>query len=289
MVFYDATVTVTERKLTEFRTWMLERGRTGGTAELYALNVRSCVGDPGGVTARLVSGDLAPNTARANLAALRAWAAFNDDGKLTKRLSDIRLPPARRIRVKIPLEMPDLKRLVRHLRDRRMRNEAMRQVLLIMALRGLRSGDVLRIRRPDAVRALASGKLVYEGKGRKRIEIAVAPIREQIQALADMEDWSKVSDLISTSERQKTLSKKIWRAAKRIAKEIGMVDVYPHRLRRTFATEYLRKLKGDSNALVKLKQYMQWESLSTAERYVDAVSQDELDEIAAGLVGGILD
>ncbi len=280
---------ITERKLKEFRNWMLERGRTQGTADLYTLNIRTCAGDPKGLTSRLISGRLAPNTMRLNLASLRAWAEFSEDGKLNKRLGDIRLPPPRRIKEKIPLELTDLKRYIKHLQTVPMRNEAMRQVLLIMALRGLRSGDVVRIRRVDDVRAVDSGKLVYEGKGRKRTEIAVAPIRAPIEALAAMKHWDRVSDLISSTNRPRTISMNIWKAARRAARQIGIKDVYPHRLRRTFATHYLNELKNDPNALVKLQRYMQWESIATAARYVDAVSQDELDEIGAALVGGLLD
>ena len=280
---------IAERKLEEFRDWMIERGRTAGTADLYVKNARSCGQDPKGLTHRLIAGKLSPNTMRANLAALRAWALFTEDGALTKRLSDIRLPPPRRVQVKIPLERPDLKRLIQHLQTAAM-NEAKRLVLLIMALRGLRSGDVLRIRRAQVLAALVSGRLVYEGKGRKRMEIDAAPIRPQLEALAAYPSrWSQVGDLVSTSEDPRTVSRMILKAAKSAGKAAGIPDLYPHRLRRTFATRYLEKLAGDPNALVKLQRYMGWESLSTAARYVDSVSQDELEAIGAGLISGLLD
>ena len=268
---------------------MIERGRTEGTADLYAKNVRYCLEDSNGITHRLISGGLAPNTSRLTLAALRAWALFNEDTKLAKRLGDIRLPPARRVRTKIPLELPELKKLIQHLRNCRMRNEGKRQTLLIMATRGLRCGDVLRFERDNVVRALRTGRMIYEGKGRKRTEIAAAPIRPSLEALADIEDWSRVSDLVSSSVKPGSVTRIIRKAAKSAGKAAGVSDVYPHRLRRTFATQYLQRLKGDPNALVKLQKYMQWESLSTAAQYVDAVSHDELDEIGAALAGGLLD
>lgn len=268
---------------------MMERGRTEGTADLYVKNVRYCLDDAEGITHRLVAGGLAPNTSRLNLAALRAWALFNGDGKLTKRLADIRLPPARRVRTKIPLELSDLKKFISHLRTCRMRNEGKRQTLLIMAMRGLRCGDVLRFQRDDVVRALKTGRLIYEGKGRKRTEIAAAPIRSSLEALAEIDNWTNIGDLVSASVKPGSVSRIIRKAAKSAGKAAGVADVYPHRLRRTFATQYLQKLKGDPNALVKLQKYMQWESLSTAAQYVDAVSHDELDEIGAALAGGLLD
>lgn len=280
---------ITQRNLDRFTQWLLERGRSEGTAALYETNLRSCGDDPGGLTRRLVSGTLAPNTLRANLAALRAWALFSEDTKLAKRLSDIRLPPARRIHTKQPLSLVDLRTVIRHIQTCRMKNEAMRQVLLIMALRGFRSGDVLRMRRPEVVRALKTGKLVYEGKGRKRIEFSAEPIRAQLQALADLDDWDQIRDLISTSANPKVASKKVWRAARRTAKKVGIDDMNPHRYRHTFATRYLEKIKGDPNAIIKLQKYMAWESMTTAARYVEAVSRDELDEIGAGLISGLLE
>ena len=68
------------------------------------------------------------------------------------------------MRTKLPLELEDWRRVVRHLQSCKMKNEAMRHVLLIMALRGFRSGDVLRMRRTELARSLDTGKLVYEGE-----------------------------------------------------------------------------------------------------------------------------
>jgi len=281
-------VEISEKNLAKFRQWLLGRGRTDGTAELYTLNLRSCGGDPSGLMHRLISGTLAPNTVRTNLAALRAWAKYSKDSELSVQLSDMLLPPARRIRSKSPLGVEDWARVVRHLRTCDMRPEAMRHVLLIMALRGLRVGDVLRIRRTEVVRALDTGKLPYEGKGRKRLEFSAAPIREQLEALAAMKGWERVRDLLGTAKSRRGLEKKVWRAARRTAKEAGILEMNPHRYRHTFATRFLDQLKGDPNAIVKLQRYMGWESVGTASRYVDQVSQDELDQIGAGLVENLL-
>jgi integrase len=279
---------ISDNNLTKFRGWMIERGRVEGTADLYVSNVRSCGADPMGVTHRLVAGKLSPNSLRTNIAALRAWAAFTKDADLVSTLGDIRLPPPRRVRVKLPLEAQEWRKVVRHLQTCPMPSEAMRQVLLIVAIRGFRSGDVLRLRRIDILRALDTGKLTYEGKGRKRMTFAAAPIRPQLQALADIPGWSRVADLVSASKIQRVISKKVCRAAQRAAKMVGVPDMNPHRFRHTFATRYLDELKGDPNAIVKLQKYMGWESMATAARYVDQVSQDQLDEIGAGLISGLL-
>lgn len=279
---------INDRNLGKFEAWLLERGRTQGTADAYVTNLRSCVADRRGITNRLVAGDLAPNTLRTNLAALRAWAVFAEDPKFHKRLGDIRLPPARRIHTKQPLSMEKWRWLVQHLKTCQVPSEAMRQVLLLMAIRGFRSGDVLRLRRTEIQRALATGKLVYEGKGRKRIEFDAKPFRPQLETLAEIKGWERVRDLIARSDDPKVASVKVWRAARRAAKELGIPDMNPHRFRHTFATHYLAQLRGDPNAIIKLQTFMGWESMNTAARYVGAVSQDELDEIGAGLVSGLL-
>lgn len=283
---------ITDKNLREFRQWIVERGRSDDTATLYITNLMSCAAEPKGLTHRLVAGELAPNSLRTNLAALRAWARFSEDDRLLKRLADIRLPPARRVKTKLPLEMEQWKGVVRHLHTCRMSNEAMRHILLIIALRGLRSGDVLRMRRTEVVRSLATGKIAYEGKGRKRIEFSAEPIRAQLQALSEIPRWERVRDLITVGNTESTgrvLSKKVWRAARRTARKAGVPEMNPHRFRHTFATNFLKLLKGDPNAIVKLQRYMAWESLNTAARYVDAVSQDELDVIGAGLVSDVLE
>jgi len=289
MISYSGTMEITDRNLDKFKVWLLERGRTEGTADAYATNLRSCAADRKGLTHRLVAGALSPNTLRSNLAALRAWALYIEDPKLGKRLGDIRLPPARRIHTKQPLALDTLRTLIKHLQVCKMPSEAMRQVLLIMAIRGFRSGDVLRLRRTEILRALDTGKLIYEGKGRKRIEFAARPFRAQLEALSQITGWNRVRELIAKSDNPKVASVKVWRAARRAASEVGIADMNPHRLRHTFATRYLEQLGGDPNAIIKLQKFMGWESMNTAARYVDAVSQDELDAIGAGLVSGLLE
>jgi integrase len=293
-------VEITDRNLGKFKAWLAERGRVEGTADAYVTNLRSCAADRKGLTHRLVAGDLAPNTLRANLAALRAWAAFSRDERLAKRLADIRLPPARRVHTKNPLDTQDLRRVVRHVstcprtvrlfqgRDDVDTDVAMRQVILIMALRGFRSGDVLRIKRTEVLRALATGKLTYESKGRKRIEFSIEPFRAPLERLAQIKNWERVRDLITSSKNPKVASIKVWRAVRRTAQEIGIPEMTPHLFRHTFATRYLEQLRGDPNAIIKLQKFMGWESMNTAARYVDKVSQDELDSIGAELVSGLL-
>lgn len=282
------SVEISPANLQRFRAWITDRGRSEDTADLYITNLRACARDKKGLTHRLTGGDLSPNTRRTNMAALSAWARFTKDSDLRDQLLDMRLPPARRVRTKQPLGHEDWRRVVKHLQTAPVKPEAMRHVLTLIAVRGFRCGDVLRMRRSEVQRAVATGKLAYEGKGRKRLEVAAVPIKAPLAALAEMPRWERVSDLLGPGSK-KVIHKRVWRASKRIAKAAGVPEMNPHRYRHTFATNFLAELHGDPNAIVKLQKFMGWESMQTAARYVDQVSQDELDTIGAGLVSGVLE
>lgn len=279
---------ITPKNLEKFRTWLVSRGRSEGTADLYITNVRSCATHPKGITHRLVAGDLSPNTAHANLSSLRAWAKFAKDRDLDDTLKDILLPPARRVKTKPPLDVSDWRKVVLYLQTCQMKPEAMRHVLLIMALRGIRASDVLRIRRAEILHALDTGKLVYEGKGRKRLEVAIKSIRPQLEALAQIKGWERVRDLISTGRSPRSLGTKVWRAAQRTAKACGIAKMNPHRYRHTYATRFLNEFRGDPNAILKLQKHMGWSSIGTASRYVDHIEQDQLDQVGEALVDNLL-
>jgi len=292
VVLYRTRMQISDSNLVRFRAWLLGRGRTEGTADLYVLHVRSSGSDPKGLTDRLVSGKLAPNTVRTNLAALRAWAMFRKDADLEQQLRDIRVPPARRVRHKRSLTLEDWRRAIHHVKACPMPNEAIRQVILLMAMRGLRCGDVLRMRRPEIRRSLDTGKLVCETKGRKRLQIDVSPIRTPLAALLAELDEARVEhvrDLVTTSTKPQAARRRMWRVARRTAAQIGIPEMSPHLYRHTFAQNYLRQLHGDPNALVKLQQFMGWEAIGTAARYVSDVSLEELDRIGADLVTTLME
>lgn len=278
---------ITEKNLERFRAWMIQRGRGEGTAKLYVLNVKTCASESS-LTRRLVAGDLAPNTVHANAAALRAWARFAKDRELAETLEDIRLPPPRRVRHKPPLDTDTLRTVVQHVRTCPMTNEAVRQVLLIMALRGLRVSDVLRLPRQEIVRSLSTGRLMAITKGRKRTPVAIGPIRAELEALAAMRgSWTRVQELVTSSKDPRVATNKVWRHARRTAKAVGIEEMNPHRYRHTFAIRYLERLAGDPNALNKLQRFMGWENLTTAARYVDHVSQDDLDRLGDDLASDL--
>lgn len=288
VISYDRFMEITDKNLEAFRRWIVGRGRSPDTAALYSYHLAACAADDHGITHRLVLGSLSPNTRHGIMAALRAWARYSKDTELAQNLADIRLPTARRIKHKSPLSYEDWKTAVTHLRRCRMTNDPLRQVLILLATRGFRSGDVLRMRRTELARALDTGKLVYVAKGDRRQEFSVEPIREPLERLLRHKDWQHVRDLVTTSKNPKVARNKVYRASRRTAKKAGILEMNPHRYRHTFATNFLNQIQGDPNAIVKLQKYMGWSNMATAAVYVDAVSQEHLDEIGSHLIDGIL-
>ncbi len=282
---------ITDVQLEKFRSWLMDRGRTEGTAKLYVLNVRRCADHKRGLVARLTSGELAAKTLRTNKAALCAWAKFSKDKELEERLEDIKLPPADRAKVKHPIDdVDDWKKLVNVIRARP--DSPVKAVLLIMARRGLRCGDVLRLRKGDIQRALSTGTLSYEAKGRRRHEWPIQSFKGALEMLGRGEDrWHKVEDLMVTDactseglQRRSAAAKAVAAELDRCARKASILNVSPHRLRRTYAVHFLRRLSGDPNALLKLQKHMGWANIQTAAGYVDAFDRKELDAIGDEMI-----
>lgn len=272
--------------LAKFDAWLHTRGRSEGTRRVYANHLRRSAADERGLVHRLLGRELAPNSQRTAKAALAAWARFSGDTELAEQLKDLRLPPARRMKAKIPLELEAWRRFVQHVSQVKMRNEPLRHVELIIAKRGIRCSDVLRMTRQDITDAVSTKVLVFEGKGRKRTRFAAAPILEHLKALSEIKHWKHVSDLISSGSPRAALTR-VERSVRRHAKALEIPDVFPHRFRTTYATSFLKALQGDPQALIKLQRHMDWESLATAARYADAVDAGELDVIGAGVTDSL--
>jgi integrase len=279
---------ISTKNLERFKTWMLGRGRGEDTVRIYQSHLRRSAADPKGLTHRLV-GRLAPKTKRTNLAALAAWAKFSKDDELRDQLEEIRLPPARRVTAKFPLAVESWKKFVNHLREAKlpMRDYALRHVMVIVAIRGLRCSDALRIRKREINAALASGKLSFEAKGSKRTEFAAAPMLIELRALSEIPgSWDYLHELVSTKPR--SAATRVWRRMKSEAAQVGIDGVYPHQLRRTYATNFLEQLKGDPRAIIKLQKHMNWESMATAASYADTVDEGELDLVGGKMLDDLL-
>ena len=275
---------VTTDDLRAFEVWLVDQGLASTTADMYRQDARSAA--ECGFKARLLDEQLAPKTRHRLLAAGRQWAKFRKDTKLTAVLTSVRLPPARRKNAKVPVDREQLFKIVDALPNADYLDPPMRSVIGMLACRGFRVSDVLRIERGELSQAKESGMLVYLAKGRRRLEFGLIKTWAHYAiALADTPGaWSRVEDLICPTAKPKTRRKSAVRAVQRalntLAGRCDIPKVYPHRLRRTYAVEYLKQQKGDPEALLKLTQHMQWADESTALQYVNHIRGRELDEAA---------
>lgn len=278
----------TPRKLEHFEAWLRRYGRGARTAALYVHDVRRAY-TLGGPLGRLSDDELAPKTLRHILAACRAWAEHTDDGALLVDLKKVRLPPAVRQTAKVPLAREEWLELLAEFDRADYLSEPMRAQLALMGRRGFRCGDILRAQRVQVTAALKTGVFAYKAKGRRPIEFRVLETYQRyLQTLADHRGWSQVADLISPQSScpdfaRAAAHKATYRALSNCAGIVELEGVHPHRLRRTYATQFLKALKGDAEALPKLQQHMQWQSLSTALEYVDHDRGVELDQVAEGM------
>lgn len=269
-----------------FRSWLGEYGLSEGTKDVYVRDVTKALSV--GFLDRLQDDELAPKTLRHILAGCRRYAEYTEDDRMLKALKKIKLPAPRRKTAKVPLARTDLFALIDELAKADYIVPVVRAVIGMMACRGLRCGDVLRLRRTELEAAKEAGTLSFEAKGRRRLEFKLLKTyRRYLLALAEMTEpkgWQRVEDVVSPHGAAKTRRSAAARAVERglvkLGCRIGIYGLYPHRLRRTYAVEYLRAMKGDPEALMKLTQHMQWATMATAMEYVDHARGDELDRVA---------
>lgn len=278
---------VTTRQLADFEAHLLDFGRSEGTAKGYVHDVRKAY-RCGGPVKRLNNDELAPKTRQRILASMRAWAKWREDGALLTKLERLRLPPADRTTEKIPLSREHWLALIHHLDESPKIYGPVRAALLLMATRGLRRGDTLRIRRDNVTRALKNGTLVYRAKGNRNMHIRVlSTYRRALEKFHTYKHWERVSLLISpkASDPHDAAGKRVARTLDHCGVAIGLEpgDLYPHRLRRTYATLYLQQLGDAPDAVVRLQQHMGWRSLATAMQYVDHARGIELDDVAEAM------
>lgn len=277
-----------------FEAFLRRRGLAEGTIEIYQHHVAQ----DGGETTRLRARSLAPKTRRLILGAFRAYGKFLLAGPKTRKageelleeLGSIRLPPPTRKRVQKPLPF-ELHDQLRELIDESdLISDPMRVELGLMAARGIRRGDALRLDKKTAVAALKTGTLSYEVKGGRWIEFGVISTYQKYLELL-VEVWrpktETLSDLIAPSEKAAML--KIARALRRLARQlpldeygVSIEDVRPHVLRRTVAVRAFELFDKDIRALMK---FMGWTQIQTAYGYVDFVESERLDDIAEQMFG----
>lgn len=303
-----------ESNLPAFRAWLIRRGRGDETARTYLSHLRCTISAPS-LTSRILDRTRPAKTRWSNMAALTQWAKFAGDAAMMTDLSEIKLPPPRRSKPKKELDLTHWSALlavlrddsvehqervwrgkrgqswtsVIHVRDRKRIARPLRLLLLIVATRGLRMGDTLRITRSDIAEAIATGKLSFEVKGGGRLEYDAKTIIEYLKALNQIEGWTVTRDLVLPPESSdRAVNTKLARALRVAAIRAVVADVHPHRLRRTYATHFVRRLNNDAQALVKLMRHMGWTNINTAAQYVDNVNLDELDKLGGDLISDVM-
>jgi integrase len=288
-------VNVTSDTLRRFRESLLERGLSEGTARCYSLLVGRCARDAGarGLATRLTESDLAPKSLRSNRAALVAWATFADDADLLLKVRRIRLPPSARVKSKIKITPDDWKRVVQAIRASD-ETPAMRSVLLLVAARGFRVGDVMRLRKNEVTAALRTGKLSFMAKGRKRLEYDATALRPVFAELAEHRGWEVLEDLVVSRRcrstgfaRRHQATSRAREALDRVVKTAGL-KAKPHDLRRMYALSFLKRLDRDPQSLQKLAVHMGWSGIAMAALYADEVNRDELDQVGNEMAEDLL-
>lgn len=272
--------------LDDFRAYLGRFGLQPGTVAIYVHHAKRATED-GGWIERLKRG--APKTRRLVRAVARRWADYARDPKLREEIAEFRLPPPRRAKEKVPVDPQPLERLMREVRADPALTPPMRAVLGLMAYRGFRVGDVLRMKRTQVVSALATGRLSIETKGRRFLEFSVLKtFRPWLELLAHERGWETVAHLLVVDSqdeetRVQSAARKVQRAIRALGQRCGIEHLHPHRLRRTYAVAFQRALRGDAESLPKLMEHMQWANLSTAMQYVDHVRGEAIDRVAESM------
>lgn len=214
------------------------------------------------------------------LATLQLYAEFAGGGTeddLKKALGSL---PRRKPRESVPerpLSTEEWRRLQGSLGQE---DEPLRSILRLLCTTGLRvRADIGRIEREKVKEALADGKTLYLlQKGNKYRPCSIKRIRAELETLVEYTDWEFAWQLLSKTSAS-SYYMIVHRALKRCAKRVGIdpARVHSHLLRKTVATELLRRTKGD---LMGVKKFLGHKDIKTTQRYVAYVDPDELEEYA---------
>jgi len=269
--------------LDEYLAWLHDRGLDKSAAQ-YGKVVRSWLVDSDAVLRKIRSRKYAPKYRHHLVNCIQSFARFGRDEELLAQLADIRLPPATALANRDPLTDEEF-RGVREFVDARMGDPRM-AVVGIMAMRGLRCGDVLRLPEDAVHDALDTGELTYIGKGEKVHRCQVQHWRKYLESLAT-HPWparGQVAHLLCPSSPRHKAQDSAGRMIRRAMDEIAMAldidraKLHPHRLRHTHADQFLRAVRDRPDALLLLRDHMGHSSVAVTERYL---RRDRAKEIAS--------
>ncbi|MDP2607264.1 MAG: site-specific integrase [Deltaproteobacteria bacterium] len=266
----------TDEELQGFHKWLRKRGRCQGTADLYTYQVRRSYTGGEDPLDRLLDDTAAPKTLHSIASALRAWAQHTRNDALKHEISEISLPAASRISEKKVLTRKQWLDLRQEIDQADYIDDPVRGVLGLMAARGFRRGDVLRLTRDVIKDSFTSGTLTYVAKGRRRLSFPVTRHWEASLKLCYPRKDETVAECVSPGHTLGAAEKTVSRALTACGEEVGIAKINPHLLRKTYATYYYEACKDP----VKLKDHMQWAAIETAMLYVAQSSQKDLEAVA---------
>ena len=159
-------------------------------------------------------------------------------------------------------------------------------VLRVMAVTGLRVGDVLAIPWTHIDEGLRSGLVTLERKGGRYIDVPTSGSEPEWASLhADMETAGYQRDIVASYVRDESRAsplageaayQRVNRHLKAHGAELGLpAPVHLHRMRRTIAVQALRT----THDMTQVQQLLGHRSLSSTERYVDEVRTDAVGRL----------
>lgn len=214
-----------------------------------------------------VDSGLSPKSVRVKTQSLFAFTRWLYEEELTE--SDVRgrlkLPKLPKV-VKSAFSDDELRRMIEACKTKRDR-----AILVLMIDCGCRASEVC-----DMLRANVNTSqqlIIVEGKGSKQrvIPYSIHSAKILNRYLVELEKSGNTSPYLFPSRRAEKLSPgSLGAVLERIAKRANVEGACLHRIRRTFATSFVRN-GGDVFALQKL---MGHEELRTTKVYVDLVTED---------------
>lgn len=294
-VHVDASIDIDDA-LAGYEAWLVRRGRER-SLKRYRATVRRYLVDSDAYMKMLVSARYSPNYRRFLAACAKSWATYAEDGKLLAELADIRLPAPIARDTREPFDTETWESIRDEIRRADYLSPGVRAVCSIIAVRGIRCGDILRATQSDVDKALKTGVFTYVAKGEKIQRYNARYFREHLETLQELFEtldvgrWDtkdpSVRCLVCRTGKPDAATSAIIRAFNNVAESLGLdpAEVHAHRFRHTYATHFLQAMAGDPEAVFKLKDQMGWSRLETAANYLRRSRQEELDDIESQLLG----
>lgn len=208
---------------------------------------------------------LSPSTLNKYVAALRKYCEWS---KQPTAIEDLRVPKQKDLKNEAPdsLSRTESNKLIRDVEDSgNLQHLAIVETLLKT---GVRIQELVNIEITHIQMSDRSGSLSVVGKGNKEREIPLHPeVRRALKKYLD----SRIDDIpyLFVSSQRKQLSKS------QAQKIVGKYGYNPHKLRHTFAYEYLKS----GGTLINLQRILGHSSPETTERYAKQTFADKQREV----------